>query len=56
MKHVPNETSKMILKAKEEYFKRLGRKLLDPNEGIKSYWSTLNRIINKKKRSPFIGK
>ena len=49
VKHVRNETSKMILNAKEEYFKRLGRKLSDPNEGIKSYWSTLNRLINKKK-------
>ena len=39
----------MILNAKEEYFKRLGRKLSDPNEGIKSYWTTLNRLISKKK-------
>ena len=35
VKHVRNETSRMILNAKEEYFKRLGRKLSDPNEGIK---------------------
>ena len=49
VKRVRNETSKMILNAKEEYFKRLGRKLSDPNEGIKSYWTTLNRLINKKK-------
>ena len=49
VKSVRNETSKMILNAKEEYFKRLGRKLSDPSEGIKSYWSTLNRLINKKK-------
>ena len=45
---IRNETSKMNLNAKEEYFKKLGRKLSDPNEGIKSYWATLNRLINKK--------
>ena len=39
----------MTLNTKEEYFKRLGRKLSDPNEGIKRYWSTLNRFINKNK-------
>ena len=39
----------MILNAKGEYFKRLGRKLFDPNEGIKSCWFTLNRVINKNK-------
>ena len=39
----------MILNAKEEYFHRLGRQLSDPNEGIKHYWSTPNRLINKKK-------
>ena len=38
----------MILKAKEEYFHRLGRELSDPHLGIKSYWSTLNRLISKK--------
>ena len=32
----------MILNAKEKYFKRLGRKLSDPNEGIKSYWLSQN--------------
>ena len=49
VKRVRNETSKMILNAKEEYFHRLGRELSDPNEGMKHYWSTLNRLINKKK-------
>ena len=38
----------MILNANEEYFKQLGRKLSDPNEGIKNYWATLNRLINKR--------
>ena len=49
IKRVRNETSKIILNAKEEYFHRLGRKLSDPNEGIKHYWSILNRLISKKK-------
>ena len=53
VKRVRNEASKMFLNAKEEYFKRLGRKLSDPNEGTKSYWTTLNRLINKKKPSIF---
>ena len=43
------ETSKMITDAKENYFVALGRKLSDPSVGIKTYWSTLNKIVNKKK-------
>ena len=39
----------MILDAKEEYFSRLRRKFSDPTEGINSYWSTLNRLVNKEK-------
>ena len=39
----------MILDAREEYFSRLRRKLSDPNEGINSYWSTLNRLVNENK-------
>jgi len=50
---VRNKTSKIILNAKEEYFNRLGRKLSDPNEGIRSYWSTLNRPINKKENCEY---
>ena len=49
MKDIGNETSKMILNAKEKYFLNLGRKLSDPNQGIKAYWTTLNRLLNKKK-------
>ena len=44
-----NETSKIIRDAKEDYFACLGRKLSDPSVGIKTYWSTLNKIVNKKK-------
>ena len=44
-----NETSKIIRDARENYFACLGRKLSDPSVGIKTYWSTLNKIVNKKK-------
>ena len=48
VKDVKRETSKKILDAKESYYLGLGRKLSDPNNGIKTYWSTLNRLMNKK--------
>ena len=47
MRKVRNETSSKITKAKDEYFSNLGKKLSDPTNGIKSYWATLNKIINK---------
>ena len=49
VKSIRNATSKLIVKAKENYFLKLGRQLSDPNQGPKEYWSTLNRLINKKK-------
>ena len=48
---VRNQTSSKITQAKDEYFSSLGKKLSDPTHGIKSYWTTLNEIINKKKFS-----
>ena len=45
---IRNDTSIMITTAKDNYFASLGRKLSNPNISIKKYWSTLNRIINKK--------
>ena len=36
----------MIINAKEKYFLNLGRKLSDPNQGIKAYWTTLNRLLS----------
>ena len=44
-----NEISKIITDGKENYFACLGRKLSDPSVEIKTYWSTLNKIVNKKK-------
>ena len=49
VKDIRNETSKMIINAKEKYFLNLGRKLSDPNQGVKAYWTTLNRLLNEKK-------
>ena len=48
-KIVRNETSRKVANAKEEYFSNLGQKLSDPANGIKTFWSTMNRLINKKK-------
>ena len=46
---IQNDTSKMITIAKDNYFASLDRKLSNPAIGIKTYWSTLNKIVNKKK-------
>ena len=45
---IRNETSRMITDSKEKYFSILGRKLSNPALGLKTYWTTLNGIINKK--------
>ena len=39
----------MITNSKDDYFAELGRKLSNPNNDPKTYWTTLNRITNKKK-------
>ena len=48
-KIIRNETSRMVANAKEQYYSNLGQKLSDPTTGIKTFWSTMNRLINKKK-------
>ena len=45
---IPNETSRMLADAKESYFSTPGRKHSHQTSGLKTYWTTLNRIINKK--------
>ena len=45
---VRNKTSAMITNTKDNYFTFLGRKLSKPATGLKAYWATLNKIINKK--------
>ena len=51
VRSVRHETSSKINKANDDYFSDLGKKLSDPTSGIKSYWETLNKIINKKRFS-----
>ena len=46
---VHNKTSAMITNAEDNYFTFLGRKLSKPATGWKAYWTTLNKIINKKR-------
>ena len=48
VKEAHYDASKKVLDAKDKYFRNLGRKLADPNQGAKAYWATLNRLINKK--------
>ena len=49
VKQVKNDATKMITDAKKnKYYSRLCEKLRDPNVGIKTYWKTLHKIINKK--------
>ena len=42
-------SSDIITKAKEKYLFSLGNKLNDPQTGAKSYWSILNKFVQKKK-------
>ena len=44
-----NETTYLVDAAKDNYFKSLGRKLTDTKTGIKAYWQTINKILNKNK-------
>ena len=37
----------MITSAKEKYFLKLCQKLSDSADGVKAYWSTLNKIVNR---------
>ena len=40
-KTVRNETSRLVVNAKEVYYRNIGRKLSDPSNGIKTVWSTI---------------
>ena len=42
-------SSDTITKAKEKYLHALGNKLNDPQTGAKSYWSILNKLLQKNK-------
>ena len=42
-------SSESITKAKGKYLSSLGNKLNDPQTGAESYWSILNKFLQKKK-------
>ena len=48
VKAVQYEVSKMIQKAREDYYFKIGHKLSDPGLSNKAYWSVLKRLINRK--------
>ena len=48
VKQIKTDTAKMITDAKNKYYTDLGKRLCDPSVGIKTYWRTLHKIINKK--------
>ena len=43
-KRVRNDTLKLINKVKETYYSNLSRKLSDSTQGVKAYWTALNRL------------
>jgi len=44
-----SQGSILIKDAKDRYFKKIGAKLSRPDNGIKTYWSLINNILNKAK-------
>ena len=48
VKQIKTDTAKMITDAKNKNYTDLGKRLCDPSVGIKTYWRTLHKIINKK--------
>ena len=42
------QSSKLVMDAKERYFSEQGKKLFDPSLGPKKYWSILNNFLQKK--------
>ena len=49
MNEMISKGSKLIEDAKDRYFKKIGTTLSSPETGIKSYWSLINRFLNKAK-------
>ena len=45
------KTSDLIASAKESYYKKEGKKLLDPTLGPKQYWAILNSFLGNKKNA-----
>ena len=44
-----SDVSQLIVKSKDEYYYRLGKRLNDPNTNAKSYWTILKTFYNKRK-------
>ena len=44
------QSSKLVMDAKEKYFSEQGKKLLDPSLSAKKYWSILNNFLQKKNK------
>ena len=44
-----NECTKRIIEAKQNYIAKMSSKLDCPDTASKTYWSIINRILNKKK-------
>ena len=42
------QSSKLVMDAKERYFSKQEKKLLDPSLGAKKYWSIFNNFLQKK--------
>ena len=49
LEHARRDVSNLILKAKEDYYLRLGAKLNDPLFAKKSYWAIVKTLFNGKK-------
>ena len=44
-----NEWTKLFIEAKQNYIAKLSSKLDSPDTAAKTYWSIINRILNRKK-------
>ena len=44
-----SEVSQLIVKSKDEYYYRLGKRSNDPSTSAKSYWTILKTFYNKRK-------
>ena len=44
-----SQGTKLVEDAKDKYFKKIGTTLSNPETGMKTYWSMLNKILNKAK-------
>ena len=49
VRNIQLENTRKIIEAKDKYYSKLGKKLSDPNIGLKYYWNILNKLIDKKK-------